>query len=246
MQQKEIIYGRHPVVDAIQASVSLERVYIQKGLRGEIEVELRHLTKSRNIPFLVVPRERLQKFTQANHQGVVALRSPVQYYRLADVLPLIYEKGEVPLFLLLDGITDVRNVGAIARSAELCGVHALVLPNKGGALINADALKTSAGALSRLSVCREPSLLTATRLLIDSGVQVLAGSLKASEYLHHIDLTAPTAFVLGSEGDGISTPIARSASKLFKIPQVGESDSFNVSVAAGIMLYEGMRQRLPK
>jgi 23S rRNA (guanosine2251-2'-O)-methyltransferase len=167
----------------------------------------------------------------------------VRYYKLEDVLPTVYERSEVPLLVLLDSVTDVRNFGAIARTAEVCGAHALVVPQKNTALINAEAMKTSAGALNILPVCRESSLMAAVEYLQMSGVQVLASDLKAEARLQDLDLKLPTAFVLGAEGEGISEPIARRADQRFIIPQLGQTDSLNVSVAAGMMLYESMRQR---
>ena len=151
---------------------------------------------------------------------------------------------KIPLIVILDGVTDVRNFGAIARSAEICGVHALVVPKKGSALINAEALKTSAGALTKIPVCRENSLITAIETIQMSGIKVMASSLKAEKMLFSFDLTEPVAMIVGAEGDGISTGVERKADELFIIPQVGTTDSFNVSVATGIMLYEVMRQRM--
>ncbi len=242
---KQLLYGRHPVQEAIEAGNPIEKVWLQQGLRGEMEKSFRHLCRERGIPLVVIPRERLSQLVKGNHQGVVAMLASVTYYKLAEVLPGVYERGENPLLLLLDGVTDVRNIGAIARSAEVCGAQALVTPLKGSGAINPDAVKTSAGALSRLPVCRESSLDSAINLLQESGVQVLASDLKGALYLHELDLTQPIAFVLGAEGDGISPAIARAADFCFKIPQLGQLNSFNVSVAAGIMLYETMRQRMP-
>ncbi len=167
----------------------------------------------------------------------------VTYYKLEDVLPAIYEKSEVPLFLLLDGVTDVRNFGAIARSAEICGVHALVVPKKGSAQINSESLKTSAGALSKLMVCRENSLTTAIEILRLSGVHVVASDLQADKMVYELDLTNPLAIVIGSEGKGVSSAVLQKVDQQFIIPQKGTTDSFNVSVATGIILYEVMRQR---
>ncbi|NBC06890.1 MAG: 23S rRNA (guanosine(2251)-2'-O)-methyltransferase RlmB [Bacteroidetes bacterium] len=243
MNQKNLLYGRHPVVEALQKGVSLDKVMLQQGIRGEMEKELRHLCKQAGIPLHVVPKDRLKRLTSGNHQGVVAFQALVRYYKLEDVLPTIYERSEVPLLVLLDSVTDVRNFGAIARTAEVCGAHALVVPQKNTALINAEAMKTSAGALNILPVCRESSLMAAVEYLQMSGVQVLASDLQAEAPLQKLDLKLPTAFVLGAEGEGISEPIARRADQRFIIPQLGQTDSLNVSVAAGMMLYESMRQR---
>jgi 23S rRNA (guanosine2251-2'-O)-methyltransferase len=239
----QIIYGRHPVADAIRSGTPIDKVILQQGIRGEMEKELRHLCKAEGIPLQVVPKERLNKMVRGNHQGVIALQSFVRYYRLEDVLPGIYEESEVPLLLLLDGVTDVRNFGAIARTAEALGAHALVIPQKNSAQINAEAMKASAGALAKIPVCRESSLAVAIDYLRLSGIRVLASSLEAEVPLYALDLKAPAAFILGAEGEGISPALMRQADERFIIPQLGTTDSLNVSVAAGMMLYEAMRQR---
>lgn len=241
---KQLVYGRHPVQEALEAGNPIEKVWLQQGIRGEMEKTFRQLCRERGIPMVIIPRERLSQMVKGNHQGVVAMLASVTYYKLAEIMPGIYEQGQNPLLLLLDGVTDVRNIGAIARSAEVCGAQALVTPLKGSGAINPDAVKTSAGALSRLPVCRETSIAAAISLLQDSGVQVLASDLKGECYLHELDLTQPIAFVLGAEGEGINPAIARAANLCFRIPQMGQLNSYNVSVAAGIMLYETMRQRM--
>lgn len=245
-EKTQLIYGRHPVVDAIQEGTTFDKIFIQQGTRGEYEKEIRQLCNKYNIPMTVAPKEKLNKFTRSNHQGVIGLVSLIPYYRIEDLLPSIYEKNENPLILILDGITDVRNFGAIARSAEICGAHTIVVPKKGSALINAEALKTSAGALTKIPVCRENSLITAIETIQMSGITVMASSLNAQKHLFDLELTEPVALVVGAEGDGISTGVERKANELFIIPQVGTTDSFNVSVATGIMLYEVMRQRIGK
>ena len=238
-----LIFGRHPVVDAIQSGTSMDRLYLQQGVRGDFEKEIRRLCREFDIPLQYVPKERMSKMTGGNHQGIIGYASLLLYYRLEDVVPGIFEKGETPLILLLDGVTDVRNFGAIARSAEVCGVHALVVPKSGTALINSDAIKTSAGALTRLVVCRENSLVSSVEYLQNSGIQVFASDLKGEKYLFDLDLKVPSALMLGSEDVGIQQAILSRVTERFIIPQKGETDSFNVSVAAGIMLYEVLRQR---
>ncbi|KAA3621384.1 MAG: 23S rRNA (guanosine(2251)-2'-O)-methyltransferase RlmB [Bacteroidetes bacterium] len=240
----QLIYGRHPVIDAINEGTNFDKIFLQQGTRGEFEKELRKLCNKHNIPLTVAPKEKLNKFTRSNHQGVIGLVSLIPYYLIEDLLPSIYENNENPLILILDGVTDVRNFGAIARSAEICGAHALVVPRKGSALINAEALKTSAGALTKIPVCRENSLITAIETIQMSGIKVMASSLKAEKLLFNFDLTEPVALIVGAEGEGISTGVERKADELFIIPQAGTTDSFNVSVATGIMLYEVMRQRM--
>lgn len=246
IQQEEIslIFGRHPVVEALKSGQAVDKVMLLQGTRGEVEVELRHLTRDLNVPMQMVPRERLDKLTRGNHQGVVALMAAVAYQRLSDVLPTVYERGEVPLLVLLDGITDVRNMGAIARSAVCAGAHALVVSLKNAAPIHADAVKTSAGALLQIPICREPSMQSVLDMLGQNGVSVLASSLQSSKKLYDLDLTLPVALLLGSEGEGVNPAFLRQADETFIIPQTSLTNSFNVSVAAGIMLYEALRQRV--
>jgi 23S rRNA (guanosine2251-2'-O)-methyltransferase len=244
MKDSTLIYGIHPVVDAIKSGQQLEKVILQQGLRGEVEMEIRKLTKEFDIPLSVAPKEKLNKIMSGNHQGVMAYLSLVTYYRIEDVLPGIYERSETPLILVLDGVTDVRNFGAIARSAEICGCHAIVIPQKGGAFINADAMKASAGALNTLPICREKSLTGAIDLLEQSGVQLYASDLQAKKKVFELDYKIPCAIIMGSEGEGVNQAYLRRVKDSFVIPQVGSTDSFNVSVATGIILYEAMKQRL--
>lgn len=243
-EKQQLIYGRHPVVDAIESGQTIDKVLIQQGLKGEVERELRQLSKSHGFPLQYVPKERLNKFTRGNHQGVVALISLVPYYQLEDVLPGIFERSEVPLILLLDGITDVRNFGAIARSAEIAGAHTIVTSLKGSALINADAMKTSAGALAKIPVCRESSIMQAVELLQLSGVRVFASDLQSHTPIYKVDFKQPAAIIIGSEGEGVNQALLQAADEAFIIPQHGSTDSFNVSVATGIILYEAVRQRM--
>lgn len=243
MQTEQVIYGRHPVIDALNSGQPMEKVLLQQGVRGPFEREIRQLTKKLNIPLQVTPKERMNKWTRGNHQGIIGLLSPIRYYLLEDVLPGIFERHELPLILLLDGITDVRNLGAIARSAECFGAHAIVLPKKGSALINAEGLKTSAGALTKIPVCRENSLASAISLLKLSGISIFSSDLQAKKRIQDIDWTGPAAILIGSEGKGVNPALAREADEIFIIPQLGTTDSLNVSVATGIMLYEVVRQR---
>ncbi len=238
-----LIFGRHPVEEALRQGRSIEKVFLLQGTRGDFEKEIRQLCRGQNIPLQMVPRQKLDRMVRGNHQGVVLSLSAIPFYRLEDLLPQIYERGEAPLLALLDGITDVRNMGAIARSAELCGVHALVISRKGHARLHEDAVKTSAGALLRLPVCRESSMLSAVKYLQSSGVRVLAARPEAPEVLRNIPLNTPTAFVFGDEGKGISRAVDKLCDLAFRIPQKGEGNSFNVSVAAGICFYESMMQR---
>jgi 23S rRNA (guanosine2251-2'-O)-methyltransferase len=244
IKNKDLIYGRHPVVEALKTGEPVDKVYLLQGTRGELEKELRHLCRDHDVPMTLVPKEKLQRMVKGNHQGVVAQLAAAPYQNIEDVLPHLYEQGLTPLLLLLDGVTDVRNLGAIARSAEVCGAHAIIIPRKNSAGLTGDAVKSSAGALSRLPVCREKSLVNVIKFLQESGVEVIASDLAADKYLHELDLANPLCIVMGAEGEGISTGVGRASDVRFKIPQAGKMNSFNVSVAAGILLYEAMRKRM--
>lgn len=239
----DLIYGRHPVTEALTAGQPVDKVFLQQGTRGDFERELRHLCRDRGVPMTIIPQAKLQRMVRGNHQGVAAQLAAAAYQRIEDVLPLLYERGQTPLLLLLDGVTDVRNLGAIARSAEVCGAHALIIPQKNSAGLTADAVKSSAGALSRLPVCREKSMVATVEFLRMSGVRVIASDLAAERYLHELELSGPLCIVMGAEDTGISEGVGRAADERFRIMQVGELNSFNVSVAAGILLYAVMRGR---
>ncbi|MCP9234515.1 23S rRNA (guanosine(2251)-2'-O)-methyltransferase RlmB [Lewinella sp. JB7] len=243
-QREDLIYGRHPVLEALAAGQPVDKVYLQQGTRGDFEKELRQSCKLHAVPMTLIPQAKLQRMVRGNHQGVVAQLAAAPYHRVEDVLPQVYERGEIPLFLLLDGVTDVRNLGAIARSAEVCGAQTIIIPQKNSAGLTADAVKSSAGALARLPVCREKSLVNTVEFLQMSGVRVIASDLNAERYLHELELTGPLCIVMGAEHEGISTGVARAADVTFRIPQAGTLNSFNVSVAAGILLYETMRNRM--
>ena len=244
MTDHNYIYGHHPVTEAIRAGKPVEKVFFQQGERGEVEKEIRHLTKEYSIPLQVVPREKLNKMVKGQHQGVVAYLSLVEYVSLEDVVPFVFEQGEVPLLMLLDGVTDVRNFGAIARSAECAGAHAVVVPQSGSALANEEAMKASAGALARVRLCRVRSLFSAVEWLQQSGIQVVATALgDRTVPVYQADFTLPTAILMGSEGEGVHPKLQKMSDAVVRIPQATDFDSFNVSVAAGIVLYEAMRQR---
>ncbi len=245
MAETNLIYGHHPVTEAIRAGKPVEKVFFQQGIRGEMEKEVRHLTKEYGIPLQVVPREKLNKMVRGNHQGVVAFLSLVEFQSLEDVLPFVFEQGETPLLVLLDSITDVRNFGAICRSAECAGAHAVVIPQSGSAPANEEAMKASAGALARVRVCRVRSLFSTVEWLQESGVQVVATALSdRSVPVFEADFSLPTAILMGSEGEGVHAKLLKMADAVVKIPQATDFDSFNVSVATGIVLYEAMRQRM--
>lgn len=243
MKDTHLIYGLHPVMEAVKAGRDFERLYIQKNLEGESLRHLRQVLTQRRIHFQLVPVEKLNRLTQGNHQGVVGILSEISYVELETLLPGIYERGEVPFILIADRITDVRNLGAIARTAECAGVHALVVPARESAMINADALKTSAGALARIPVCRSENLRVSTLFLRESGLKIIAVSEKGNEIYTQTDLKGPVALILGSEENGISPQLLKMADTICKIPLLGEIASLNVSVAAGILMYEVVRQR---
>lgn len=238
-----IIFGRHPVLEALQADQEIERVMLQQGTRGDFEKEIRHACKLRDIPLVVSPKERLDRLVRGNHQGIIAFTALIRFQSVDDVLAAVFERGETPLLLMLDGITDVRNFGAIARSAECSGVHAIIIPAKGSAQINAEAVKTSAGALHNIPVCRVNSLVSTLERLQSSGIHAFAGDLQARLPLFGMDLSMPTLLIAGAEGEGVQRALLQRVNERFVIPQVGSTNSFNVSVAVGIMLYETMRQR---
>ncbi len=242
-ETNQMVFGIRAVIEAIESGKEIESLFIQRGIAGSLIAELRELLRIHNISFQQVPPEKLNRITKKNHQGVIGVISPITYQNIEDIVPAIYEKGEVPLILILDGITDVRNLGAIARTAECAGVHALVLPKKGSAEINPDAIKTSAGALFNIPVCREDSLAKTARFLQESGIQLVASSEKTKEDIYSPDYTIPTAIVLGAEDTGISPELLRVSDHLAKIPMFGEIASLNVSVSAGVIIYEALRQR---
>ncbi|MCC3159205.1 23S rRNA (guanosine(2251)-2'-O)-methyltransferase RlmB [Hymenobacter sp. 15J16-1T3B] len=242
----EMVFGLRPIMEALQAGKTLEKIYLLKGAKNTIVSDISALARAAGTPISLVPNEKLDNLTRKNHQGAVAFLSPIDYAPLDNILPTLFEQGKSPLILLLDRITDVRNFGAIARSAECLGVDAIVVPTHGAAQMNGDALKTSAGALTRVPVCRESNLHATLRRLKDSGLQVVACTEKGNETLEKasIDMTGPLVVVMGSEEDGISPELQELADARIRIPMIGQIGSLNVSVASGILLYEVLRQRL--
>lgn len=235
--------GVKPLEEALHAGKTIDKVLLQRGLQGDAVRELKELLRTHDVFVQQVPAARLDRITRKNHQGVIAFMSPVAFHRLDQLLPAVYESGEAPLFLALDGVTDVRNFGAIARSAECMGAHAVIVPSKNTARIGADAMKTSAGALMRIPVCKVDDLASAVRELQLGGLQAVAMSEHAKLTLQQASLAGPTVLVLGSESDGVSEPLIRLCDQLMRIPMSGEINSLNVSVAAGIALFETCRQR---
>jgi 23S rRNA (guanosine2251-2'-O)-methyltransferase len=243
MKNNQLIYGVHPLLEALDAGKNLDKVMIQRGLNPETLQKLLAALKRSEIPFQFVPKARLDRETGKNHQGVLAFISPVEYQSLEWLIPAIYEKGEVPFILILDRITDVRNFGAICRTAECAGVHAVVVPSKGAAQINEDAIKTSAGAILRIPICRENSLKDSIVLLNESGLQTIACHEGGKRPYFKANLSEPIAIIMGSEEDGISKNIMESVSQSVSIPMQGKTDSLNVSVASAIVMFDALRQR---
>ncbi len=238
------IFGIHPLAEYISNGGKPEKVLVQQGLQGSNFQQLFSLIRSSKIPFQMVPSERLNKFKKHNHQGVVAFIPHIAYQSLEKVVPAIIDSGEMPLLVLLDGITDVRNLGAIARSAECAGAHAIVIGEKGTAPVNADAIKASAGALSRIPVCKESGIVYAISFLKACGIDVVALDDRARQNIYEAKISGPLAIVMGSEDRGISAAAKKMAGTLASIPMQGRIGSLNVSVATGIVLFEALRQRL--
>ncbi|MEM9050526.1 MAG: 23S rRNA (guanosine(2251)-2'-O)-methyltransferase RlmB [Bacteroidota bacterium] len=244
MKNKEFVaYGIHPISEALKEGKPIEKVLIQKGLRGESSHELVHQLRKAEIPTQFVPKIKLDKITGKNHQGLIAFISPVEYQNIEWLLPSLYEEGKVPLILILDGVTDVRNFGAICRTAECAGVHAIVVPARGSAQIGPDAIKTSAGALLQIPICRTNDLSETINFLHSSGLKIISCHEKASKKHYSSDLTKPCALIMGSEETGISKDILATSTEEVRIHLVGSTSSLNVSTAAGIILFEALRQR---
>lgn len=244
MKDNNIIFGIRAIIETIQAGKEIDKILVKKDLQGELIKELHNALKGLNIPVQRVPVERLNRITRKNHQGVIAFVSVVTYHHIEDIIPFVFEQGKDPFIVLLDGITDVRNFGAIARTCECAGVDAIVIPSRDSVTVNGDAMKTSAGALNILPVCKEKSINQTIRYLKDCGVTVLAASEKAVKNYTEVSFTGPIAIVMGAEDTGVSPENLRSCDEMIKIPLFGNIGSLNVSVAASILVYEGVRQRM--
>ena len=242
-KESECIFGLRAVIEAIKAGKQIDRLLIKQGLQGELYRELMNEVRTNNIVYQIVPLERIELVTRKNHQGVLAWLSVIEFQYIANLLPMIYEKGVDPLIIALDGVSDVRNFGAIVRTAECLGAHGIIIPEKGSARITADAVKTSAGALHTFPVCREKSIVRSIEFLKDSGLKVICAGEKSGTVASEAALSGPAVLVLGSEDKGISRELIALADQHIKIPMTGAIGSLNVSVAAGILLYEIVRQR---
>lgn len=242
-QTSTAIYGLRPVIEAIEGGTRIDRVLLQNGLTGTLAGDLKGRIRDKGIPFQFVPVEKLNRLAKGNHQGVVALISPIKFHDALDLIPSLMEGEKAPLVLLLDHITDVRNFGAIVRTAECAGADAVIIPDHGSAQIGNDAVKTSSGALLRVPVCRENNLKTVVNLAHQCGMQVVAATEKgASDYLE-VDFTKPTLLIMGAEETGISPELLKLSDVRAKLPILGQVQSLNVSVAAAVFMYEVLRQR---
>ncbi len=237
------IFGIHAVQEAILAGKELEKVLIRRGVGSELFNKLVGKLNELKVPVQLVPVEKLNRVTMKNHQGIVAFISEISYHDITNLLPSVFESGEDPLVLLLDGVSDVRNFGAIARSAECAGVHAIVIPFSGSAAVNADAIKTSAGALLRIPVCRHKDMTGVLKFLHQSGLRLFGATEKAKDSIYTTDLTGPAGIVMGGEEKGISKNLLKDIDHWVSIPMKGKISSLNVSVAAGVVLFETLRQR---
>lgn len=241
--KSRLIIGRKPLLEALAQAVNIEKIFILQTATGEEISAIKKKAKEQNIALSLVPQEKLGRFTQAMHQGVVAIAGLISYQPLQEIISQVIDKGEMPLVVLLDGITDTRNLGAIARSALCYGAHALIVPTSNNAAITEEAIKTSAGALEHLPICRTASVEQAIDLLHLNGIQVVATLLHTEQSLSAVDLRVPIALVMGAEDKGVSAFVLKHADHLVRIPMTPNFDSLNVSVAAGILLYETFQQR---
>lgn len=243
-EDKDFIFGIRAVIEAIKSGKQIDKLMIRSGLKGELFFELIELVKDLQIPMQYVPNERINRITRKNHQGVLAFISPIEFQQIENILPTIFEEGRTPLIVILDKVSDVRNFGAITRTAECAGVDAIIIPEKGSARISGDAVKTSAGALHKIPVCRVKSLSNTIKFLKDSGIQIIAATEKAENFYYQTDFTIPTAILMGAEDRGVAIEYLKVADQMVKIPILGEIESLNVSVASSILMYEAVKQRL--
>jgi len=241
--KKNIIAGRNPVTEALKSGQTIDKILMFKNASGDSVQEIRKLATGLNVPIQYVPNEKLNSLTNVQHQGVIAYKSSVVYQDLQQVIDWVNGKGEIPLFIMLDGVTDVRNIGAIARSVVCCGAQAIIIPDKGVGALNEDAMKSSAGALEYIQICRVNSLLKAVDTLHMNGIKVFTSEMKATKKIFELDLTEPCCIIMGNEEKGVQPYMSKGADEHFTIPMKAKFDSLNVSVATGIILYEAMKQR---
>ncbi len=244
MSKNKLIFGIHAIKESLDAGKEFDKIFLKRGLRNNDILEIQRIAKDRLIPLQVVPEEKINRLCRQNHQGIVAFLSQIEYTQLEMLLPKIYEEARLPFLIILDGLTDVRNFGAIARTAECVGADAIIIPNKGSVSVTGDAIKTSAGALSRIPICRVSSIPNTITDLQGYGIKIIVASEKADTLYTKTDLNCPLAIVMGSEDVGPSNDTIIKSDKMVYIPQYGEINSLNVSVAAGILMYEVLRQKI--
>lgn len=241
--KQEMIYGIRPVLEAIEAGKEIEKVLLQKGLQTLLLKELLALLKQNSVPVQYVPKEKLNRLTRKNHQGVISFVSPVSFFRIEDIMPMIYEKGEDPFILILDKVTDVRNFGAILRTALAVGVHAVLIPSRNTAQLNSGTVKSSAGAIYKIPICRTENLKVSINYLKGCGLRIAAITEKSSDNMYNSELSGPIGLLMGSEGEGVSPEYLKQSDLEVAIPMKGEIGSLNVSVATAVVAYEVLRQR---
>lgn len=243
MQNNDLIFGIRTIIEAVKSGKEVDKVMISKTSQGDLSKELINLLNECTIPFQFVPVEKINHICKKNHQGVVAFISPIAFHNIEQLVPTLFEEGKIPLLLILDEITDVRNFGAITRTAECAGIHAVIVPQKGSAQINSDAIKVSSGAIYNIPICKVRNLPQTLKFLKDSGVSIIAASEKSEKTLFEFDFNVPVAIMLGSEEYGIQPGSLKFADDLVKIPLYGDIESLNVSASASVFVYEAIRQR---
>jgi 23S rRNA (guanosine2251-2'-O)-methyltransferase len=243
MKNETTIFGIRAIIEAVKSGKTIDKVFIQKGLRGDLFQELEHLLRSEGINSSYVPIEKLNRLTKGNHQGAVAHISPIKFHNIDDLVLNAIEADKTPLFLLLDQLSDVRNFGAIVRTAECTGVSGIIIQKKGGAPINGDTIKTSAGAIFKIPICKVDHIKDAVFHMQSSGIKVVAATEKATDLIYDVSFKEPCAIIMGSEGKGINPSVLKIVDNKAKLPILGEIESLNVSVACGAFLYEAVRQR---
>ncbi|MEH6536449.1 MAG: 23S rRNA (guanosine(2251)-2'-O)-methyltransferase RlmB [Psychroserpens sp.] len=243
MEKETTIFGIRAVIEAIKSGENIDKIFLQKGLRGELFSELEQLLKKERLNSSYVPIEKLNRLSKKNHQGVIAQIAPITFHNIEDLVMNVVESGKTPLFLLLDQLSDVRNFGAIVRTAECTGVSGIIIQKKGGAPVNGDAIKTSAGAIFKIPICKVDHIKDAVFYMQASGIKVIAATEKTDNTIYDVSFTEPCAIIMGSEGKGINPSVIKVADEKAKLPILGEIESLNVSVACGVFLYEAVRQR---
>lgn len=244
MKKSSVIIGRQPIMEALESGKAIDKIFMYKNIHGENILRIRQLARDLHVPIQMVPHEKLNSLSKGNHQGIIALSSPIQYTALQQVIDFVVSKGETPLFLMLDGITDVKNIGAIARTAVCCGAQCIILPDKGVGALNEETMKASAGALEKISFTRVNSLAHAIDTLHLNGITVFGSAMDTPKRVFEMNFQTPSCIIVGSEDKGIQKFLMKAADDHFAIPMANNFNSFNVSVATGIILYEAMKQRM--